>query len=132
MQCEAALVCYFDADLTPVNLTIMTFYAIVNMYARGNRANARIRRFALMFLRDSSMDELRTAMSETNYEKAFQAAHTLKGVCLNLGLKGLYEPTAKITEMLRNSKYDEAEQMMEELEAEYKCHCENLSALEEA
>lgn len=95
-------------------------------------SDARIRRFALMFLRDSSMDELRTAMSETNYEKAFQAAHTLKGVCLNLGLKGLYEPTAKITEMLRNSKYDEAEQMMEELEAEYKCHCDNLSALEEA
>ena len=55
-----------------------------------------------------------------------------KGVCLNLGLKGLYEPTAKITEMLRNSKYEEAEQMMEDLEAEYKCHCENLSALKEA
>ena len=67
-------------------------------------SDARIRRFALMFLRDSSMDELRTAMSETNYEKAFQAAHTLKGVCLNLGLKGLYEPTAKITEMLREKK----------------------------
>lgn len=95
-------------------------------------SDARIRRFALMFLRDSSMDELRTAMSETDYEKAFQAAHTLKGVCLNLGLKGLYEPTAKITEMLRNSKYEEAEQMMEDLEAEYKCHCENLSALKEA
>ncbi len=95
-------------------------------------SDARIRRFALMFLRDSSMDELRAALSKTDYEKAFQAAHTLKGVCLNLGLKGLYEPTAKITELLRNSRYEEAEQMMEDLETEYKSHCEHLSALEES
>ena len=54
--------------------------------------DARIRRFTLLFLQDSSMEELRAAMKEQNCEKAFQAAHTLKGVCLNLGFTGLYKP----------------------------------------
>jgi len=95
-------------------------------------SDARIRRFALMFLQDSSMDELRAALSKKEYDKAFQAAHTLKGVCLNLGLKGLYEPTAKITELLRDSDYEKAEQAMKDVEAEYKIHCDNLIALEES
>ena len=59
--------------------------------------DARIRRFALLFLRDSSMEELRAAMRDQDCEKAFQAAHTLKGVCLNLGFSGLYKPVNIIT-----------------------------------
>ena len=49
----------------------------------------RIQRFALMFLKDGSMDDLREGMREKDCDKAFLAAHTLKGVCLNLGLTGL-------------------------------------------
>ena len=51
--------------------------------------DARIRRFALLFLNDCSMEELRAAMRDKDCEKGFQAAHTLKGICLNLGFPGL-------------------------------------------
>ena len=42
----------------------------------------------------SMTDILRTRFDE----EAFRAAHTLKGVCLNLGFDELYEVSAEITE----------------------------------
>ena len=81
--------------------------------------DARIRRFALLFLRDSSMEELRAAMRDQDCEKAFQAAHTLKGVCLNLGFSGLYKPVNIITELLRAGMYEKALDQMKEVEEGY-------------
>jgi len=34
-------------------------------------------------------------------KEAFRAAHTLKGVCQNLGFTNLYQPTCDLTEVLR-------------------------------
>ena len=70
--------------------------------------DARIRRFALLFLNDGSMDDLRAAMRDKDCEKGFHAAHTLKGVCLNLGFTGLYAPVHRITEMFREGDYESA------------------------
>lgn len=81
--------------------------------------DARIRRFALLFLEDRSMEDLRGAMGKRDCEGAFHAAHTMKGVCLNLGLSGLYRPVEQITELLRSSQFEEAEQLMQEVEEEY-------------
>ena len=38
---------------------------------------------------------------EMGGEKAFCAAHTLKGICLNLGFDAFYEVSAALTEKLR-------------------------------
>lgn len=51
-----------------------------------------IEKFALKFKDDTSFQEL---------EMAFRAAHTLKGVCMNLGFDHLYKPSFEITESLR-------------------------------
>lgn len=94
--------------------------------------DARIRRFALMFLTDSSMEELRAAMKEKDCTRAFQAAHTLKGVCLNLGLTGLFEPVNIITEMLRAGNYEEALEEMENVERDYEITEKGLRELEQS
>lgn len=58
-------------------------------------------RFTLMFLNDDSYPKLEQALKEGNVKEAFRAAHTLKGVCQNLGFTNLYQPTYELTEVLR-------------------------------
>ena len=94
--------------------------------------DARIRKFALLFLKDDSMANLRAATEAEDPEKAFYAAHTLKGVCLNLGLTGLYTPVNRITELLRAGKLKEALLVMPSVEQAYKATYEGLKALEQS
>ena len=61
---------------------------------------ARIQKFALMFKKDPSMSQLTQAMDAGDVETAFRAAHTLKGICANLGFKSLFEVSYEITEAL--------------------------------
>ena len=60
-----------------------------------------IEKFALKFKDDTSFQEIETALNEKQVELAFRAAHTLKGVCMNLGFDHLYKPSFEITESLR-------------------------------
>lgn len=60
-----------------------------------------VKRFVVKFLKDDSYQNLCEGMAAGNREEAFRAAHTLKGVCQNLGLKKLSIPTEELTEMLR-------------------------------
>lgn len=62
---------------------------------------AMVEKFAIKFLRDSSFQELEDGLKEKDAEKAFRAAHTLKGICLNLGFDAFYEVSAALTEKLR-------------------------------
>lgn len=64
-------------------------------------------RFAKRFLTDTSFSELQKALEEKDAETAFRAAHTLKGVCVNLGFDSLYEVSSDLTEMLRERKIEE-------------------------
>ena len=95
-------------------------------------SDSRIRRFALLFLRDNSMNDLRAAMQERESEKAFQAAHTLKGICLNLGFTGLYAPVNRITEMLRAGDLEAAAEEIEFVEEEYGTTYRALKELEQS
>ncbi len=54
-----------------------------------------------MFLDDDSYPKLEDALKKENVEEAFRAAHTLKGVCQNLGFTNLYQPAYELTEVLR-------------------------------
>lgn len=60
-----------------------------------------VKRFAVKFLADPSFQDLTDGLNAQDGEKAFRAAHTLKGVCLNLGFTGLYKVSAELTELLR-------------------------------
>ena len=56
-----------------------------------------VRRFALKFLQDDSFPNLKKALEEKDAPTAFRAAHTLKGVCQNLGFDALYVPSSALT-----------------------------------
>ena len=53
---------------------------------------AMIRKFVRLFPKDDSFHNLEAALKEQNVKEAFRAAHTLKGVCQNLGFSNLYAP----------------------------------------
>ena len=116
-------------------MNVKEFYGVIGGdyedMKRKFLSDARIGRFALMFLRDGSMDDLRAAMRDRNYEKAFLAAHTLKGVCLNLGFSGLLAPVSEITELLRAEANEEAAGLMPLAEQVYEATVEGLRELEQ-
>lgn len=60
-----------------------------------------VRKFIEKFLSDKSYEELRGALQDGRHEDAFRAAHTLKGVCQNLGLTRLAGSSSALTEALR-------------------------------
>lgn len=60
-----------------------------------------IEKFALMYLQDTSYDTLIEAISAGNLEGQFHAAHSLKGVCANLGFSELQVAASQLTEQLR-------------------------------
>ena len=89
-----------------------------------------IQRFALKFIDDGSYNELTEAIAEKNAEKAFRAAHTLKGICLNLGLKNLYTVSSDLTEKLRGRELDGDEALYEKVSEQYKITVNALKSVE--
>nr|MDD6335906.1 Hpt domain-containing protein [bacterium] len=55
-----------------------------------------------MFLQDENFDRLCAGMQAGKREQAFRAAHTLKGVCQNLGFTTLFLSSEKLTDALRH------------------------------
>lgn len=50
---------------------------------------------------DKNFQALEDAVAAKDLDKAFEAAHSLKGVLGNLALTPIYEPVYEITELLR-------------------------------
>ncbi len=78
-----------------------------------------IEKFLVRFLEDRSYAELAAGMTARDGDAAFRAAHTLKGVALNLGLRALYEPASALTEKLRGGWDDEAAALLPEVTKAY-------------
>ena len=60
-----------------------------------------IKKFISKFLQDKSFENLCGEIQSGNRRGAFRAAHTLKGVCQNLGFGKLMISSEKLTEALR-------------------------------
>lgn len=74
---------------------------------------------AVRFLDDDEMEKLGAAMATRNIEEAFRAAHTLKGVALNLGFKNLGRSASELTEVLRKRTFDGTDEPFEKVRADY-------------
>lgn len=61
-----------------------------------------IQKFMLKFMDDTTFQQLCSAVTTGNQEDMFRAAHTLKGVCSNLGFQPLYYSSSALAEHLRN------------------------------
>ncbi len=78
-----------------------------------------VQRFMLHFLDDKSYELFCTSMEAKNYEEAFRAAHTIKGVCQNLGFTRLLETSSAMSEALRHGWTPEADELFERLKSDY-------------
>ena len=81
-------------------------------------------RFVKKFLSDTSYESLCRAVKDGDYEAAFRAAHTLKGVCQNLSFQRLSESTSILTEYLRNRETEgidmaRCEELLEKVSEDY-------------
>ncbi|MCM1043667.1 MAG: Hpt domain-containing protein [Corallococcus sp.] len=65
------------------------------------RTDERIAKFLKKTAEDGSFDLLTQSLKDGNVQEAFRAAHTLKGVCMNLSITKLYQSASRITEALR-------------------------------
>ena len=81
-------------------------------------SEALVKRFAVKFLNAAK-----------DGEKAFRAAHTLKGVCLNLGFTSLYKVSAELTEVLRGRETEGSDELYEQVKEQYTILTEAIQEL---
>ena len=93
-------------------------------------SEALVKKFALKFLDDPSFGQLETALADKDAETAFRAAHTLKGLCMNLGFDSLYEVSSALTENLRGRQLNGWESLFEKVEQRYLIVREALEELQ--
>ena len=64
-------------------------------------------KFLDMLFKDDNLEKLGTALEQQDYEAAFAAAHTLKGVVGNMGLTPLFNAVCASVESLRKREVPE-------------------------
>lgn len=88
-----------------------------------------IKKFLMIFKRDKSYDTLVEKLDGGDTEGAFQAAHTLKGVVLNLNLLGLKDPVCNVVEALRAGDLSAARSLFPAVITAYATAVEALGSL---
>ena len=102
-------------------MTVQECYEMIgadwqDVLQRFGGSQAIVKKFAIKFLDDPSFSDMKKAVAEKNVE---DAAHTLKGVCLNLGFSDLYHTSYDITEIFRAGTFEGAEELMEAMDDQY-------------
>ena len=101
-----------------------------NVLSRLGGSDALVKRFALKFLDDTSYRNLEQQLQNRDVEEAFRAAHTLKGVCLNLGFDNLFTVSSDLTGKLRARELDGADELFEKVKEQYEITVEALKGLD--
>lgn len=89
-----------------------------------------MQRLAVKFLDDSSYQMILDGIEAKDAELAFRGAHTLKGVCSNLGFTKLFEESSKLTEILRGRELVGYEEALAEVEKQYQITVDAIKALD--
>ena len=112
-----------DGDKEEKNMTVKECYEQMGSDYEGVLgrlgSEAIVKRFALKFLQDPSFAQLKESLAKNDGEEAFRAAHTLKGVCLNLGFDELFEVSAELTEKLREKETAGSEELFQKVSEKY-------------
>ena len=85
------------------------------------RDDSRIAKFLGRVATDPSYGLLLDSLAQNNAEEAFRAAHTIKGICLNLSITELFKSANALTEALRDKTEitDGARALAENVKADY-------------
>ena len=87
---------------------------------RRLRKDSTILMFLEEFAEDNSFEELETAMKGSDDKAAFEAAHTLKGVVLNMELGFLSKSVTELTDLLRGGRKPQADELFERVREDYR------------
>lgn len=99
---------------------------------RRLRSDRLIQKFMFRFLEDKSYALLEDSMKDQNYAEAFRGAHTIKGVCQNLGFTQLENSSSALCEALRHNQIEEAKTLIKQVELDYKKTINAISAFKMA
>lgn len=91
----------------------------------------RVKKFALRFLDDPSFGLLKTSLEAKNYDEAFRAAHTIKGVSQNLSFTALYKSSHDLCEALRGGKALEDVSLYDKVVRDYEMTVAALKKVDE-
>lgn len=80
-------------------------------------------KFLKKFPGDENMEQLTRAVEEGDSETALRAAHTLKGLSANLGMKELYEISSRMVRLYREQQPQEAGSQLAALRDAYAKVC---------
>lgn len=78
-----------------------------------------IQKYVLKFADDKTMELLESSFSGGDYDEAFRAAHTMKGMCQNLSFARLEKSSSALTEALRGGMAPEAGELYERVREDY-------------
>ncbi len=117
-------------------MTLEVFYDTIGSdftraLMRMGNSRKMLAKFVKKFLNDKTAGELFSAFENKDYEAAFRAAHTLKGLCANLGLDKLQKSSSELTEALRNTVADNAPELLEQVRDDYELIVGALIQLDE-
>lgn len=100
--------------------------AVGHMYGKEEM----LMRFVKKFPADPTYPSLISSFEGGDIPTAFRMAHTLKGLCLNLGFEKLQTSASELTEVLRNAEAlpPEAAPLLEQVKADYE---ETVNAINE-
>ena len=87
---------------------------------RRLRKDSTILMFLEEFAEDNSFEELETAMKGSDDKAAFEAAHALKGVVLNMELGFLSKSVTELTDSLRGGRKPQADELFERVREDYR------------
>ncbi|MCI9678683.1 MAG: Hpt domain-containing protein [Oscillospiraceae bacterium] len=96
------------------------------------RSERMVQKFVLKFLADGSYDLLLSSAAAADWQEAFRAAHTIKGVCQNLGFNRLYESSSELSEAMRDGKPLADPALLERVKEDYAATAGAIRALQEA
>lgn len=95
--------------------------------AKNRLVNDRlVEKFALKFLSDPSMQQLRDAIAAGDNPTAFRAVHTLKGVAANLAFTELRMAASELTEQMRSCDKPADAELLRKVEDAYKLVIDTL------
>ena len=85
------------------------------------RTDERVAKFLQRVLADGSYQLLCDSLATNNVDEAFRAAHTIKGVCLNLAITRLGQSSSSLCEYLREKRVidDQVLTMMQQVSQDY-------------
>lgn len=86
-----------------------------------------IQKYVLKFADDKTMELLESSWEGGNFDEAFRAAHTIKGMCQNLSFTRLEKSSSALTEALRGGQSPEAGGLYEQVIKDYRLTADTIA-----